>query len=93
MKNLFDTAVARKNDPITSHAAADAVNQAGLIPNHHARIMAVLDQAVEPLTPRAIACKSGLTYHQVQRRIGELQKKGKIGSDGIRDGCRCWSAI
>lgn len=90
---LLDIAVARSNDPLTSHRAADAMNRVGLVQNHHAKILAVLSQAVQNLTPKEIAYKSGLEYHQVQRRMKELEGKGAVGWDGIRDGQRCWGII
>lgn len=91
--SLFETAVARATDPVTSHQAADEANKLNLVQSHQSRIMAVLEQAVQHLTPREIAAKSGLSYHQVQRRIGELQKKGEIRSMGIRDRMRVWEII
>ena len=92
-KSLFDVAKARKDDAITSHRAADKMNKTDAVRGHKARIMAVLDQATQPLNSSEIALKAGLTFMQVNRRCGELQKQGKIGSDGIRGGQRCWSVI
>ena len=90
---LFDTAVARKKDPVTSHAAADLMNKADAVRGHKAKIMAVLDQATQPLNSSEIALKARLTFMAVNRRMGELDLQGKVDSDGIRDGQRCWSAI
>ncbi len=91
---LFDdTAIARKNDTITSHRAADKMNRANAVRGHKAKIMAVLDQATQPLNSSEIALKAGLTFMAVNRRMGELDLQGKVGSDGIRNGQRCWSAI
>ena len=91
--NLFDTAKARKKDPVTSHAAADRMNKADAVRGHKARIMAVLDQAMQPLNSSEIALKAGLTFMAVNRRMGELDLQNKVKSDGIRDGQRCWSAV
>lgn len=91
--SLFDTAVARKNDPVTSHAAADAVNETNMLSQHHQVILEVLRHSGESLTPREIADRCYLTYYQVQRRMKELEGKGLVGWDGKRDGQRVWRLI
>ena len=90
---LFNTAVARVKDPVTSHAAADRMNKADAVRGHKAKIMAVLGQATQPLNSSEIALKAGLSFMQVNRRCGELKAQGKIDTDGIRDNQRCWSAL
>jgi hypothetical protein len=90
---LLEIAKARSKDPQTSHAAADRCNRVRLVQSHHAKILGVLGNAVQGLTPREISLRCGLEYHAVQRRMKELEQKGKIGWDGIRDHQRVWGLI
>ena len=83
---------ARRTDPETSHKAAARVREfAG---EHHRRILA----AISPYsgsTIYQIAAQSGLDHVAAARRMGELEKAGKVYAEGERPGptgrmCRVW---
>lgn len=69
---------ARKKDPPTSHAAAARVNEfAG---EHHQAILEALSHG--PAGASGIAARCGLLAHQVNKRINELAKAGRIVETG-----------
>ena len=71
-------AAARRTDPATSHAAAARVTEfAG---EHHAAILTAL--AVGPAGASGIAERCGLSGHQVNKRLTELAKAGRIVETG-----------
>ena len=71
-------AAARRSDPATSHAAAARVTEfAG---EHHAAILAAL--AVGPAGASGIAARCGLSGHQVNKRLTELARTGRIVETG-----------
>ena len=78
---LFDTPLARRSDPATSHAAADAA--VSLAHADRARILAHL-RAIWPdaETYRDIAAATGLERHAVGRRLSELRRAGMIVEAG-----------
>lgn len=68
----------RRTDPVTSRAAAaDAKTFRG---EHHAAILAALAQG--PAGASGIAARCGLLAHQVNKRIHELAKCGRIVETG-----------
>jgi len=67
-------AAARKTDPPTSHAAAALVKE--FRSQQHAAILEAL--AAGPAGASGIACRAGLLPHQVNKRLGELAKAGRI---------------
>ena len=74
----FDAPLARRIDPPTSHAAAATVRTfAG---EHHQAILDAL--ALGPAGASGIAARCGLLAHQVNKRINELAKSGKIVTTG-----------
>lgn len=88
--------LARRSDPITSHmAAANATEFKG---GHAARILACL-QAGGPATAHELADQTGLTVVQIDRRLPELARSGKVhvcsvnGAPQIRAGARVWEAV
>jgi len=71
-------AAARRTDPATSKAAAASVKTfAG---EHHAAILEALSHG--PAGASGIAARCGLLPHQVNRRIHELAKAGRITETG-----------
>ena len=71
-------AAARRSDPATSHAAAARVTEfAG---EHHAAILTAL--AVGPAGASGIAARCGLSGHQVNKRLTELARTGRIVETG-----------
>jgi hypothetical protein len=83
----------RASDPVTSMVAAEKV--AIVAKRHSESILAALNG--QDLTVKEIAPLIGLTYVQVARRMGELQKAGLAhvvqtagGQDLERDDCRVW---
>lgn len=71
-------AAARRSDPATSHAAAASVTTfAG---EHHAAILTSL--AVGPAGASGIAERCGLSGHQVNKRLTELARTGRIVETG-----------
>jgi predicted ArsR family transcriptional regulator len=74
----------RRTDPATSQAAAATVKTfAG---EHHAAILEAL--AHGPAGASGIAVRCGLSGHQVNKRLGELAKAGRIVETGrlVRSG-------
>lgn len=87
------TNFARRTDPITSHlAVANAYEFKG---GHAARILSGL-QALGQATAHELSEHTGLTVVQVDRRLPELKKDGKVkltfenGCLLIRNGFRVW---
>jgi len=75
---LFAEPAARKSDPVTSHQAARAARSfAG---EHHTAILAAL--AAGPAGASGIGARCGLLPHQVNKRIHELAKAGRIVATG-----------
>jgi predicted ArsR family transcriptional regulator len=68
----------RRTDPATSKAAAATVKTfAG---EHHAAILEALSHG--PAGASGIAARCGLLGHQVNKRLGELARAGKIVATG-----------
>ena len=76
-------ALARREDPLSSHVAADRAEASGLTRSHCERILAVLREAKPArLTAVQIAQACGLTHVQVARRLrGDLAKRGLVASE------------
>jgi predicted ArsR family transcriptional regulator len=71
-------AAARKTDPPTSHAAArEAASFRG---EHHTAILEAL--AHGPAGASGIAARCGLLPHQINKRLNELAKAGRIVATG-----------
>ena len=86
---------ARRTDPSTSHAAA--AKAARFAASHAGRIHAALRE-IGTATAHDIAQVTGLSVVQVDRRLPELQRAGRVslvlvyGEPLQRDGYRVWSA-
>ena len=78
MDSLPLFAAARRTDPQTSHQAARSARSfAG---EHHQAILEAL--AHGPAGASGIAARCGLLAHQVNKRIGELARAGRIVETG-----------
>ena len=75
-------AAARRSDPATSHAAAATAPVA----EHQAKILDAL--AIGPAGASGVAVRCGLSSHQVNKRLTELAKAGRIVETGrlVRSG-------
>src|SRR5690554_6498909 len=62
----------------TSLLANKRAEQSGLKLSHQKRILAALSCATNPLNYLQIAEFTGLTPNQVHRRMGELERQGKV---------------
>jgi predicted Rossmann fold nucleotide-binding protein DprA/Smf involved in DNA uptake len=69
---------ARSSDPVTSHAAA--AQAGGLATKHQRQILAALLDG--PAGASGIAARCGLLPHQVNKRINELARDGRIVQTG-----------
>lgn len=69
---------ARASDPATSHAAA--AQAGGLASKHQRQILAALLDG--PAGASGIAARCGLLSHQVNKRIAELARDGRIVQTG-----------
>ena len=69
-------ALARRTDPATSHAAAASAPVA----NHQAKILDEL--AIGPAGASGIAARCRLSSHQVNKRLTELARSGRIMATG-----------
>jgi predicted ArsR family transcriptional regulator len=84
---------ARREDPVTSHAAADLVRE--FEGEHFAKVLKGLAEG--SATIYELADRAGLTHVQVARRMPELEQAGRVR---IREGekrksptgrpCRVW---
>jgi predicted ArsR family transcriptional regulator len=74
----------RRNDPATSKAAAATVK--AFAGEHHAAILEAL--TIGSAGASGIAARCGLSSHQVNKRLGELAKAGRIVATGrlVRSG-------
>lgn len=86
----------RASGPLTSVMAAErAIKFAG---NHCDRILSDLT-ARGQAAPHEMQCTTGLTVVQIDRRLPELLKAGKVhvvqrgGVDLMRGGARVWEAV
>lgn len=85
---LADTPRSRRNDPETSHRAADRIKRRGMLAGHqHAIRMAVTERP--GMTYREIAAHLGMEPVAVGRRLKELEGVWLV-TDGERDGMRIW---
>lgn len=89
-------ALVRATDPLSSVLAAErAAKFAG---NHCDRILADLRKRGQA-TPHEMQSTTGLTVVQIDRRLPELLKAGRVrvvqrgGADLIRGGARVWEAV
>jgi predicted ArsR family transcriptional regulator len=71
-------AAARSSDPVTSHQAA--AQAGGLATKHQRQILAALLDG--PAGASGIAARCGLLSHQVNKRINELARDGRIVQTG-----------
>jgi predicted ArsR family transcriptional regulator len=71
-------AAARSSDPVTSHQAA--AQAGGLATKHQRQILAALLEG--PAGASGIAARCGLLPHQVNKRIAELARDGRIVQTG-----------
>jgi len=85
--------LARTTDPITSHLAAEEVEQ--FASKHHARILTALDRGDG--TVFEIATRTGISAHAVGKRMAELQNNNLVtvvdGLFGVSPSgrkCRVW---
>jgi predicted Rossmann fold nucleotide-binding protein DprA/Smf involved in DNA uptake len=75
---LFSQPAARKSDPVTSHEAARSARSfAG---EHHQAILEAL--AHGPAGASGIAARCGLLPHQINKRLNELARAGRIVATG-----------
>ena len=75
---LFAQPAARTTDPVTSHQAARGARSfAG---EHHQAILAAL--AHGPAGASGIAARCGLQAHQINKRLPELARAGRIVETG-----------
>lgn len=68
----------RRTDPVTSKAAAATVK--AFVGEHHAAILEALSHG--PAGASGIAARCGLLGHQVNKRLAELAKAGRIVETG-----------
>ena len=68
----------RRTDPVTSKAAAASVK--AFAGEHHAAILDALSHG--PAGASGIAARCGLLGHQVNKRLGELARAGRIVETG-----------
>lgn len=94
---MLDMPRARATDPATSHrAAAMSVRFAD---SHGNRIVQALKEHGR-MSPVGIGGMTGLTVVQVDRRLVELERAGRIsqvkdegGKPVVWNGCRVWEAV
>lgn len=79
----LDLPLARNNDPITSHAAADAAQ--GFRLSQSACILRALEH-LGPSTAHEISAHTRLTVVQIDRRMKELENTLKAKRTGVQRG-------
>ena len=83
-----DTPRARRNDPTTSHTAADRIKTSGKLANHQHAIKAAI-RSRPGMTYTEIADFTGLERHAVARRLKELEPLHATRGDA-RNGMTTW---
>lgn len=83
-----DTPRARRNDPQTSHTAAERIRASGTLAAHQHQIRAAI-RSRPGMTYTEIAEVTGLERHAVGRRLKELQPMHARPGE-IRNGMRTW---
>jgi len=73
--------IARTSDPVTSKQAANEVTASGRRQSQKERLLETV-QRVPGATAGSLARYSGMTMHQVSRRLAELRAEGKVHNDG-----------
>ena len=93
---MLDMPRARRSDPSTSHAAA--AMSVRFAESHGSRIVEALKEHGR-MSPVGIGGMTGLTLVQVDRRIVELERAGRIrqvlddaGNAVVWNACRVWEA-
>jgi hypothetical protein len=92
---MLDMPRARRSDPSTSHAAA--AMSVRFADSHGSRIVEALKEHGR-MSPVGIGGMTGLTVVQVDRRVVELERAGRIrqvmeeGKPVVWNGCRVWEA-
>lgn len=93
--DLFDAEspkrLARRDDPQTSHAAAQELVASGALVGQRKQVHEALCRWPDR-TPGELAQVSGLSYFLIQRRISLLERAGLAEVVGRRDGQRVWRA-
>lgn len=90
---ITDTPRARRNDPATSHLAAERVKASGALRSHQVAIWSALRRR-PGMTYTEIAEATGIERHAVARRLKELEpiwiKRGEPRSCGGRPMTTWW---
>ena len=74
--------LARTTDPRTSHDAAERSER--FTESHKRRILEALQASRKEMTAGEIGAACGLTVVQVDRRMDELKKAGKVETPGTK---------
>jgi len=77
---MTPTHLARHTDTDTSHDAADAAVERGMVRRHERAIAIAL--LAGPASKCDIARRSGLTEQQVARRLAEMRRRGVVARTG-----------
>lgn len=81
--SLFDdppkaTARARRDDPETSHIAAEQINKSGKISDHHEIIVELVRQHPGSTTGELTQYTTELKHQQIWRRMAELEEMNLV---------------
>jgi len=77
MGTHIDTPAARSTDPLSSHAAADAVTESGARRRQKYAVAAALDaHGGAGITTRELAAAAGMDRYMVGRRMKECERAG-----------------
>ncbi len=75
---------ARKDDPVTSHLAVEAITASGRRSSLKKRCFQAIKDNPHGLTPGEVSEALGLPHEKVWRRTSELVKDGQVFRDGVR---------
>lgn len=91
---LFDPPIVHRNDPITSHKAAEKMIKSGKLTKQQESVLKIIRKYCEEhedFTPKEVAGGINALYFAIQRRKNELANEGLIKTTGEeRNGCEVW---
>jgi len=92
---LFNIPLSHRNDPSTSHEAADKMVKSGALSRQEESVLHTINSRDSygkgDFTAKELSSWNYTNYYTIQRRLSGLHNKGKIERTGEkRDGCCVW---
>ena len=87
-QDIYGYPIARRTDPATSHEAAARHGGSGRSTTHAEIVLTYLRQHRDGATGHEIAAATGLDQVEVVRRLGDLQRAGRVRKQPADRLCR-----